>query len=81
MKAVCVRKKLLSSLGFCFPSRGLCYLQSIGLQLSKEDLHMLVRCGANEIALAALVTADTGQERKPRSPAAQTGAWAHSPDL
>lgn len=56
MNAVCVGgKKLLSSVGFCFPWRGLCYLQSIGLQLNKEDLHMLVHFGANEIGLAALM--------------------------
>lgn len=39
MNAMCVGgKKLLSSVG-------LCYLQSIGLQLNKEDLHMWVHFG------------------------------------
>lgn len=58
MNAVCVGgKKLLSSVGFCFPQRGLCYLQSIGLQLNKEDLHMLVHFGANEIGLTVLMKA------------------------
>lgn len=30
-------------------------LQSIGLQLNKEDLHMLVHSGANEIGLTVLM--------------------------
>lgn len=30
-------------------------LQSIGLQLNKEDLHMLVHFGANEIGLTVLM--------------------------
>ena len=56
VNAVCVGgKKLLSSVGFCFPQRGLCYVQSIGLQLNKEDLHTLVHFGANEIGLPVLM--------------------------
>lgn len=56
MNAICVggRNSYLQ-LGSVSLREAYVTLQSIGLQLNKEDLHMLVHFGANEIGLTVLI--------------------------